>query len=186
MKINRTIFLGVGSVLLSSCASAQEFQRCPLKDSYHMSVAELVSHASFIGLFEVTEVALDEVSMYEDTASYTYTLIPASILKNPGPRIFSTQIVGVAPLKEIPQHYLAISERHGFFDLNDPGKLGTSAIYRLSDSSECVAAPNFKIGYTYLVFDGVDSKVAFEPIHFSKTDPWYLAVERAVGAGQLE
>lgn len=180
MLINKSIFIAVASSLLCSCALAQGWQPCPSKDSYHLSLTELVSEASFIGLFEVLEATRDEKSAYDDIASYTYKLTAVSILKNSGPRIVFATIVGSPPIKDIPQYYLAMNERHGLFDLNDPGELGSTAVYRLSNSSKCAAAPTFKIGYQYLVFGGVDSKAAFEPIHSTKTDPWYLAVRRAV------
>lgn len=170
------------SLMGSAHAQSHRWDGCPQKDSYEMSLVELVEAASFIGLYDVRSAEKDALSLFDDIESYTYRLAGWTILnrqETPQPLI---EIRGAPPIVDIPQSYLVTTELHARINPTRPGGFGLTDLKRLRGEEQCQAAPAFKVGYRYLIIGGVDSRIAFEPIHAPELDAWYKAVEDTVNA----
>ena len=97
-----------------------------------------------------------------------------------------TKIYGQKPYPYPPQIYFDIPNRHEqlanrhreFGQISLPGGIaGATKI-----GTHCPLAPQFVIGYDYLVMLGTESRLSFEPIHSSGSDAWFLLVYDAVEA----
>jgi len=169
----------MGCVLfLSGCASlpspASVIDPCDAVGIKNRSAEELVRDASYIALYEVLSVEKDPETKFRDTQSYTYLLSNVRTVKSRPPTII--KITGIEPLSKIPQVYFSIYDRHSDMDLSAPGKLGISPFIPTNSPNECKPAAQFMIGYNYLVFGGVEFEAAYEPIHSSQHDVWFLNV----------
>jgi len=137
------------------------------------SVSELVDQAEYIGVYEVLKVTKDDVSLYANRESYSYLISQLRPIKGNNPVI--AHISGQEPLASVPQEYLALEHLHGEIPEGDADKYGRSTFLVSSDGERCLVAPRFMLFYKYLVFGGLDSSIAFEPVHHY-LDPWYRRV----------
>lgn len=133
-----------------------------------ISLEEMVRRAEFIVLATPYDFRLED---RRDGLAGIYTFTVMSELKGRGVPDF--EVPGMHPHDHLPQRYIDITEYHGTFD-EAAVRLGGTF---LSETDEnCVLAPQFLLGYNYLLFVGLSSFSGFEPIHSPHLDAWYLAV----------
>jgi hypothetical protein len=108
-----------------------------------------------------------------------YVFAPGEELKGHYQR--QIKVWGSEPYERIPQFYIDITEMHGIQDTN---RLygGTTGI--IETKNGCFLNPRFSIGWEYLLILGVNSEMAFEPVHSPTLDEWYKSVKTA--ASKLE
>lgn len=137
------------------------------------SISELVSQAEYIGLYEVLRATKDDISLYNNRESYSYFISILRHIKGDTPRV--ADISGLEPLSNVPQDYFILDLQHEEIPEDDPERYGRSELLVSNDGERCLVAPRFMIGYKYLIFGGLDSSLAYEPVHHD-SDPWYRRV----------
>lgn len=178
----RTQLLAAVTITLGGCISGQSEARtldpCDDAEIKNYTLKELIRDADYIALYDVISVEKDDVSSFANTESYTYRLSNARTVKSRAPALID--ITGVKPLSTVPQVYFALTDRHADVSDEAPGRLGLSPFIPTTTEGVCKPAAQFMIGYSYLVFGGVDSEIGYEPIHSTKYDPWFLRIMRVV------
>ena len=169
-------FIALGE---SAFASGNPCRSFALQDP---TLEQIVSDANFIALYSVESVERDLESSFHQFDSYTYSLRRRVSLKGEAPLV--TEIQGLEPEHVIPQVYFSLDQRHSDMVNLSPERRALGVRVLTRDKSDCVAASRFFIGYQYLIFGGVTSTAAFEPVHALAYDPWYQAVKAAVRASE--
>lgn len=172
-----TLILGV-SACASLPASADSKQNCSeiFFANRGASVNELVGQSDTILLATAEEFNLDNSNPPFD-GYYTF-ISSGTVLK--GDRFLSkARVWGSSPFQTIPQNYMDITAQHGAQDM-EALYGGLTGIIETEDG--CYFSPRFMMGWNYLLLLGVDSAMAYEPIHSPNLDEWYQAVNDATSS----
>jgi len=137
-----------------------------------ISLEEMVRRADSIVLATPYNFRLEDRG---DGLAGVYTFSVMAELKGRGVRDF--EVPGMRPHDQLPQRYIDITGYHEDFD-EAAVRLGGTFLSETGES--CVLAPQFLLGYNYLLFVGLSSFSGFEPIHSPTRDAWYLAVREEV------
>ncbi len=159
-------------------ASADSKPNCSKSffDNRGASVNELVGQSNTIMLASAEEFTLDNSNPPFD-GYYTF-MSSGTVLK--GDRFLSkVKVWGSSPFQAIPQNYIDITAQHGALDMKGLYG-GLTGIIETED--RCYFSPRFLIGWNYLLLLGVDSAMAYEPIHSPSMDEWYQAVNDATSS----
>lgn len=135
------------------------------------SVKELVEKASIISYMEA--VSFEEDDSVAPFDGYYQLGVRWELKPN---AVMGFRVLGLRPHKNFPQYFFDLTQRHELINVNKVtgGFTGTVII-----DGKCTLAPRFVLGYNYLVFVGIESRMAFEPVHSPDLDKWALAVKEA-------
>lgn len=133
---------------------------------------DLVEHSSDIYLATAKTFTPD--SSKEGFDGYYTFESTGTELKGGGQGI--RKIYGRSPYEYPPQSYFSIDRNHQV--LNIDSIYGGETFY-IQDGDYCHLMPRFVIGYRYLIFIGIESRMSFEPIHSTTQDAWMSAVIKA-------
>ena len=119
-----------------------------------------------------------EVKHYEFAKGHNifpgfYTLVVQDEIKNATKAEY--KIWGLPPHENIPQYFFDLTLVHNNLNF-DALYGGTTGIIEIENS--CVLAPRMIEHWNYLVFLGVESELAFEPIHSPQFDLFFKKINR--------
>jgi hypothetical protein len=137
-----------------------------------ISLEEMVRRADSIVMATPYDFRLEDRG---DGLAGVYTFTVTGALKGLGVADF--EVPGMRPYDQLPQWYIDITVYHEAFD-EAAVRLGGTFLSENEDS--CVLAPQFLLGYEYLLFLGLNSFSGFEPVHSPPGDAWFQAVSAEV------
>ena len=149
---------------------------CEKKNTYELSLDQMLQDSQGVFLVRVTNVKKDNESRFKGRPSYTYDLSIFDTLRRGDAVIGSFEYVGLRPLYQIPQAYFATTERHKLIDPEGPWMLGTGILVE-NVYGGCSFTTSLRPGFQYLVFKDLDNKISIEPIHSQLVDNWFRLVE---------
>lgn len=175
MYVINLTFTAFAAALLCSVGAASAPLPCSsseMRRDSGISLEEMVRRADYIVWATAHAFRPDERS---DGLAGVYTFAVMSELKGRGVRDF--ELPGMPPHAQLPQRYIDITEYHQDFD-EEAVRLGGTFVSETDES--CVLAPQFLLGYNYLIFFGLNSSSGFEPVHSPPRDAWFQAVAAEV------
>lgn len=164
------VWVLVGGLLVTSidvAAGPSPCQEAAAKWRFR-SVEDMVRSAEGIALVTATTFTYSESSLGFE-GYYQFEMVG----ELSGEFAHDTKVYGGAPFETMPQSYIDITEVHDRLDV----KRLTGGMTGFAErNGDCTVSPQFYLGYNYLIFLGVDSQMAFEPINSPQLDRWFQAV----------
>ncbi|MEG3768674.1 hypothetical protein [Alteromonas sp. 14N.309.X.WAT.G.H12] len=132
------------------------------------SVTELVDGAETIVFARATAYVHDD-SKKIFAGYYIFNIVD----NIKGEMISTIKVWGREPYERIPKSYIDITLIHNNLNL-DSLYGGATGILLVDDN--CTLAPQFYIGWNYLIFDRILSEFSYEPINSPSLDKFFKAV----------
>ncbi|MEQ3744865.1 MAG: hypothetical protein ABNH53_01340 [Henriciella sp.] len=135
-----------------------------------VSAEQLFEQAEYVAYVTVSDFT---EFVTEDDFDGEYTISPLLVFK--GEEHHSQVVLGAAPYNTPPQFSFDITKTHSEMDYE---RLYGGTTGFIEKERVCTLNPKLVVGWNYLVFLGVHSEMAFEPIHSSHLDGWYQEIRR--------
>lgn len=181
----------VSVLLLSASDAFASGEKCVNQDTFGASnsLEELIAESSFIGIYksEKLSATLNEKSCCRFSSQIfeiEFDLVHS--LKGEAPKLHKTK-TSVDVLNTVPSSFFRLHDEHARL-VEKQRSLGlhseNSSSFR-TKTGNCYFGPSAVVnGYEYLIFGGVNSPVAVEPILNKRTDPFFLAVKSVLSGNE--
>ena len=168
------LMLAISSVVIGEVA-LPDSRPCRLggADEWEMrSLDEMVEAADVVAFVRVADFTQDDsVSGFD--GYYEFDLISDLMGELP----IDFKLYGSEPYSSLPQAYIDVTAVHNHIDLD---RMTGGLTGYLEQDGRCKLLPKFHIGFNYIAILGVQSRLAFEPIHSPHLDNWFISIRQIV------
>jgi len=174
--INRFVAILILSIAvhLSACAQDEHYNACNKINEKQeaTSIDAMFEQADFIALFEVEKFVNKETDKNQRYSYYELSL-SKQLFGNP-PQSYDVPVQ--FETKRVPPRYFYVKEIHETAVRDNVTILGFSYPWRI-EKDNCTITTDLILGYEYLIFGGVNSRMAYQPILDRHFDPLYKDIK---------
>jgi len=171
-----TLVVNIGLIIFGLPVYASQQAACEddkIK-SADISLMGMIKKATFIGVYHASKVDLTQIELDNNAGLLALTQLSFSgeALKGDPPSHLNLHS---AP-GLVPPYYYATIVRHDKVNINRPALSGRIPLVSSENESHCFFIPHFSIGFSYLIFGGIDTPMSYEVLLDAQYDTWYHMV----------